>query len=200
MMVQYDTLRKVVEQRGYKWFDRGSYNLNIVGIRRYEAPNTFDDLICVAYRDGSGEKCFRSWPATTEPGRHYLTNPMNRNGTAVLAPGQYVGAYLIGRHRGKYAALVQDKPLPVYRDTNRNEVAETTPFKIDTGIFGINIHRASARGESGTVDKWGAGCQVFADPEHFAQFMNLIYAAKKHWGSRFTYTLITENKTTEIFF
>jgi len=58
------------------------------------------------------------------------------------------------------------------------------------GMFGINIHRASATGASGEVERWSAGCQVFQDPWHFAEFMSLVKRAAEVWGPCFTYTLL----------
>lgn len=40
------------------------------------------------------------FPATTDPGTFYRENPLSVKGTAIMKPGQYRGAYMIGRHRG----------------------------------------------------------------------------------------------------
>lgn len=67
---------------------------------------------------------------------------MNPKGTAILAPGQYQSSHKIGLHRGKYKALVQHRPVTVYRDNNKDSKYDLEPTKKDTGIFGINIHKA----------------------------------------------------------
>ena len=51
-----DQIKTTVESKGYKWFENGDYNLNIVGIRNSETlnevTNKFDDHInCVASTD-----------------------------------------------------------------------------------------------------------------------------------------------------
>jgi hypothetical protein len=51
----------------------------------------------------------------------------------------------------------------VYRDNNKNDVIDFVSQSLDTGVFGINLHHASATGESVQVDGWSAGCQVFAN-------------------------------------
>ena len=64
--------------------------------------------------------------------------------------------------------------------------------KTDTGLFGINIHRATGRagGKSTRVDKWSAGCQVIASNEDWEEFIFACYKAEAIWGNKFTYTLI----------
>ena len=47
-------VEKAVKSKGYKWFENGDYNLNIVGIRNSstnnEITNKFDDLLTVSYK------------------------------------------------------------------------------------------------------------------------------------------------------
>jgi len=105
------------------------------------------------------------------------------------ALGQYRGAFELGMHKGQYRALVQRKPVAVYRDANRDDRLDLTGDP-EWGMYGINIHRASATKTSEEVDKWSAGCQVFQDPKHFDDFMRLVENAAQVWGPRFTYTLL----------
>jgi hypothetical protein len=49
-----------------------------------------------------------------------MANLLNPKGAAILVPGQYCGSHAIGLHQGKYRALRQVKPLPVYRDSNKD--------------------------------------------------------------------------------
>ena len=66
---------------------------------------------------------------------------------------------------------------------------------VHEGVFGINIHRATAKsgGTSTRVDKWSAGCQVIAKNSDFKEFMEICHKAKDVWGNSFTYTLIESN-------
>jgi hypothetical protein len=89
------------------FLNRGQYNLNIIGIRSKDhKPNSFDDRMCVVFRDEQGWVT-RTWECTTEPGKYWLENPTNVSGTAILVPGQYRSVYKIGQASGKYDALVQ---------------------------------------------------------------------------------------------
>ena len=106
-----------------------------------------------------------------------------------MKPGQYRGAYMVGRHKG-YKALQQVGPITVYRDADRDAELDTTGNVEDSGIHAINIHRANRDLASTRVDRWSAGCQVFQDPDHFAFFMTLCERGAARFGNSFTYTLL----------
>mgnify|MGYP003112023442 CR=1 FL=1 len=189
-------IEETVKSKGYKWFENGDYNLNIVGIRNSdtfdEVTNKFDDLLTVSYKVDNVWN-FHQWDCTTDPGKYYTENLLNSNGVAILVPGQYRGSHTIGLHQGKYSALKQQKPLKVYRDNNKDNCYDMQPENIHEGIYGINIHRASAHGTSTQIDKWSAGCQVIANNQNFDKLMELANSAKNEWGNSFTYTLLNSD-------
>ena len=76
--------------------------------------------------------------------------------------------------------------MKVYRDANKDATYDET--KIDTGVFGINIHKAGV--DSTYVENWSEGCQVFKRIADFDEFMKIANAAAKLHGDKFTYTLI----------
>ena len=167
------------------------YELNIVGIRANSTiANRFDDEIHVFFKNSSGKWVHYIFPATTDPGTYWLKSPMHPQGTAILKEGQYKDAYQVGLHRGKYYALVQRKPVTVIRDYDRNALLDFQNGRPDTGMFGINIHRASINGTTKSVDIHSAGCQVFANIQHFTLFMQLCENHRKQYGNSFTYTLM----------
>jgi hypothetical protein len=167
------------------------FELNIIGIRNESTvPNRFDDEIHIFFKNHSKLWIHYIFPATTDPGTYWLKNPMNPQGTAILAQGQYNDAYQIGLHRGKYYALVQRKPVTVLRDYDRNAILDFQNGKPETGMFGVNIHHASVNGTTKTVDNYSAGCQVFANINDFNLFMQLCEKHKQVYGNSFTYTLI----------
>lgn len=177
--------------KGYTIFTR-PFELNITGIRSNNAkPNRFDDFIYVFYKREDGQWIYNAFAATTDPGTHWLKQPMNPAGTAIVKPGQYINSHRIGVHRGKYQALVQQNPITVIRDANKDDVPDFSNKKEQTGIFGINIHRASAKGVTNYVNEHSAGCQVLADINDFNLLMQLAARHKKLYGNNFTYTLIT---------
>jgi hypothetical protein len=189
-----EQIQKAVESKGYKWFEGGDYNLNIVGVRNSDThgvvTNKFDDKLTVSY-SVNGEMKYHEWDATTDPGKHWEQNLLNQSGVAILVPGQYRGSHEIRKHQGKYEALCQKKPVKVYRDKNKDGDYDMLEENIGEGIFGINIHKAGSRVEGSTqIDKWSAGCQVFSKESDFNQLMELAYKAKNLYSNSFTYTLI----------
>jgi len=182
---------KVMADRNYTVFREGeqSYNLNIVGWRARESePNLFNDLISVYWQQDTIWRS-KSYPATTLPGEPWLLNPMSIHGTAILVPGQYLRVYTIGFYHG-YQALKQVAPVKVYRDTNGDKFPEKIPGSIETGVFGIHIHKAGFW--SKLVGRSSAGCQVFQKSEDFEDFMDLCTFAAGIWGNTFSYTLLDE--------
>jgi len=189
-----DMYEGALAEKGYAFFDNHkSYNLNIIGVRRVEGatPNKFDDTIAVIYRNKQKDWEVFTAPITTDPGYYWLEDPMNVKGTAILVPDQYRGVYKIDLHLGKYEALCQrGGEVRVYRDDDRDRRHDMDESTIDTGYFGINIHRAGRR--STQVNKWSAGCQVFSRSDEFATFMDLAHLGAEKFGEFFTYTLLLE--------
>jgi hypothetical protein len=185
----------VLKAKEYKIFetDTKPYNLNIIGIRNNNrVPDSFDDTIVVMWKH-KGLWTFKQYPATTDPGLYYLNHPLSPQGTAILHEGQYLQSFCIGLHQGKYRALVQVKPLTVIRDFNKDNYLDYSSGRKETGMFGINIHRANLNGKTINVNQWSAGCQVFADSAQFAEFITLCEQAQKYWGKTFTYILLNLN-------
>jgi hypothetical protein len=208
MKYSREQIQAAVEAKGYVYFQspRG-YDVNIIGIRNSttdgRVTNAFDDLITVSYLNTlryDEEECwnYHEFPCTTDPGTHWVENILSESGVAILKPNQYRGSHKIGLHQGKYEALRQKKPLQVYRDANKDNHYDLIEENIQKGIFGINIHRATAKPnrKSTRVDKWSAGCQVIAANADFNTFMKICNKAKGIWGNSFTYTLINSSDIT----
>ena len=194
-MYTREQIERAVKAKGYFWFEdrlNKGYDVNIVGVRN-NAPivadkvtNVFDDHITISYKV-NGKWQFFCWRATVDPGKKGVQQFSNPKGVARLVSGQYRGAYAIDKHGGKYTALCQRlKPVTVYRDKDKDLTFDES--KLDTGMFGINIHKAGRN--STWVDDWSHGCQVFKVTLDFVAFMSIIQQARKIWGNKFTYTLI----------
>ena len=193
MNVTIEKIQQVLDRKGFKFFDNhNSYNLNIIGVRSNSVmANSFDDWLYLVFRDEEMAMQMHCFSITTDPGTYWLEHPMNVNGTAVLVPGQYRGSHMLGKHRGKYDALVQAKPVKVYRDNNGDNVLDFSG-PIEEGLFGLNIHRSSATGSSQVVEKWSAGCQVFQNVSEYNFFIETCKQAVALYGNSFTYTLLEE--------
>ena len=189
-----ERVQRTLQRKGYKFLDDGQpYHLNIVGVRNPSTKiNSFDDRIVLVYRDESGRQQALQYSITTDPGEVYTRHRLlNKNGAAILMPGQY-NAYRVGKHRGKYDALIQaEGQVKVWRDSNRDDQLNRSG-KEYKGWFGINIHRAKAEGTTKRIGPYSAGCQVFQNADDFSVLMGLTQKSRGRRGNRFTYTLIEE--------
>lgn len=189
--------------KGYRWYETGAFNLNIVGVRsRNSESNKFDDFLLVAYKDASFQWVLKEYQITTDPGKPGLLSPSNPKGTAVIVPGQYPSAYMIGIHgRSKpasrrYEALEQVGKMNYVRDNTRDSKIDASlwadPKNIFSDILKTNIHRAGRWVIQLFVGPYSEGCQVFPDPKKFDEFLALCKQSAKIHGNRFTYTLLLE--------
>jgi hypothetical protein len=146
------------------------------------------------YEGVKGKETLKIYPITTNPGVYWLNNPMNKLGTAILKPNQWVDCWRIGTHiKPNHRALVQTGGrVTVYRDNNKDNYYQLDENKTDTGYFGINIHGAGRNKPSTMISKYSAGCQVFSNWSHKEFMMDICDMFKKHTDNKFTYTLIDE--------
>ncbi len=191
-----EQIEKAVKSKGYVWFEDSenkSYDVNIVGVRNNhpsvakKVTNVFDDCLTISFKDASGNWNFFCWSGTTDPGKKGVQQFHNKKGVARLVPGQYRGVYKIDKHQGKYDALCQrNGNVTVWRDANKDLIFEEKVT--DTGMFGINIHKAGQ--DSVWVENWSEACQVFKRVKDFDAFMSICKKASKIHGNKFSYTLI----------
>ena len=193
-----EQIQQTVEDKGYKYFHDNlnkGYDVNIIGVRNSKTKgrvtNAFDDTLTISYKI-DGEWQYHEFNCTTDPGSHWVENLLNEKGVAILKPNQYRGSHKLDFHQGRYLALRQKSDVTVYRDNDRDNNYDLNESKTDTGLFGINIHRATGRsgGKSIRVDKWSAGCQVIADNDDWHTFLGICQSAREIHGNSFSYTLI----------
>jgi hypothetical protein len=189
-------LLALMRSKGYEVFKK-PYELNIVGIRAKNTnPIKFDDTLYVFWKDDKFKWQGKEYAITTDPSTAYLTKE-DKKGVAVLPSGQYYNKFSIGKHKGEYRALVQSRPICVYRDFDRNPIINFNVKEKDCGMFGINIHRAKSygaddgQGNTNEVGLYSAGCQVFQNYYCHQEFMKLIEKQQSIYGNKyFTYTLV----------
>jgi hypothetical protein len=150
-----------------------------------DAPNEFNDLrLVIEIPDSNLIPIIKgNWEATTEPGTAYTVNPMGRGrefGAARIAFGQYK-AWRVGTHFGggaePHEALVQDTPISVYRDKNKDMIRKGD--FLDTGKFDINQHWGYDYPRT-DISFAGAGCLVGRSREGHKDFMALIKQDKRY--------------------
>lgn len=192
-VITLQRIKNTVLSLGYHWFEDQP---NLIGLRsNLDLPDIFNDFMFLIYKDDSGTEVMKTYQITTDPGVYWLNNPMNINGTAVLKPGQYMKSHSIGFHQNKkdHRALVQTGKLSVYRDKDKDSLAEATDF-IDTGLFGVNLHGANKATKTGKIGKYSAGCQVFQNWIEKEEFIDIVENFKDMNDNKFTYTLLKENQ------
>lgn len=181
-------MKQYTQQELALYFSRFGYiwpHFHLIGVRsKDDKPNAFDDLFYLIH----GES-MNVYTGTTNPGVYWQNHfDPKKEGVAVLKPGQYVDRWTLGLHHREYQAWTQARPVTVYRDADKDGKSEATANE-DTGLFGINVHRANEKWKSTVIDKWSAGCQVLNDPLEFAQFIALSHESGQKF---FTYTLLDE--------
>lgn len=183
-----EQIKKAFRKKNYT-LRTGEYELNIVGIRNNNAkPNSFDDTICVLFKDEYGDDTILYFPATTDPGTYWLEHPMNVDGCAIMQEGHYTDAYKIGIHKN-YKALQQIGKIHYVRDNNKDAVLDFNAPKKIVDVIATNIHHADEGEKSVIVDKWSAGCQVIQKGWH--EFIELCEKSRlitEH--NLFDYTLL----------
>ncbi len=132
--------------------DREKYPVVVVGIRGYYrnsmgAPGVndrgiYDDAIFI-----ESAQAMIAFNGNTDPSKYRVgTGTGSRKGMASLNTGAWF-VHRFDMHKGQYLALCQRAgPVTVTRDGN--------PPYLDTGMFGINIHRGSYNSTS------SEGCQT----------------------------------------
>lgn len=198
MNITIDKIFEIAAKKNYKIFSNNgifNYNLNIWGFRSNDKDTThYNDVFIIFYQKLKGGWYMMQFEGTTDPSDIILQHPENPLGTAIVVPGQYRGLWSFGFHKNRrdHKALVQFGPITVYRDNNKDSVIDTD-VKLDTGMFGINMHHGSLN-STDTIGLWSAGCQVHKDINRYNnEFIPLIEASVKEGNKTFTYTLCTEN-------
>lgn len=165
------------------------------GTLNADTPNHFNDArLLLGFHKGIPTiEC--AWEATTEPGYYYTDNPMNPNGAARIAFGQY-RAWQVGTHgySDPHDALIQVGLVRVHRDWNRDMMR--TGDAIDEGYFGINQHWGYDH-PIDDIHTAGAGCFVGRRRVEHLDFMKRLFTDPRYVADRdyiFTTTIIPGNK------
>jgi len=190
-MLNENNILSVFHNKGYKFFT-SPFSVNIFGIRCNTGTDEYDDLICVAYYDNVGRFQIFKFEGTTDPGQYWLKNPMRRSGCAIMVEGQYRGAYKVGPHgKSRYEACRQVKPIPVYRDNNKDSRLDMDTATIDRGIHYTNIHHGWG---SSRVGRNSAGCMVIKSKYKFEKyFMPMVKKSAELYGDTFSFTLFNSS-------
>jgi hypothetical protein len=195
-----------MKDRSYA-LDKGAGQINIIyvegcnadGTLNADAPNEFNDRRLLITFEGSTPKIVGNWEATTEPGFYYTDYPMNPQGAARIKFGQYKGCWQVGIHGNSvpHEALVQVRPVTVFRDYNRDMAR--TGDKEDAGNFGINQHGGYDYLYS-NISQASAGCLVGRTMQGHEEFMTIVKSDPRYRSNQdfeFTTAIIPGDKLSK---
>ena len=197
----YQELKKLVESKGYTYFDSGEYNLNFVWIRKdMIADNHFTDDLHIGYKV-KGVEQVTSVKCTTVPGlKKSLLNPVTVEGitgTAIIVPEQYRGTWEFRDTTSEfsnYPYFRQIKPVDYWRDGNRDTILDKVNEQ-DDRIFGTHWHKMSNVGdkrrvEDFEVNNFSLGCMGCPVSEWDKVITLTRLAIKAGQSTKFTGTII----------
>lgn len=181
-----------LDQLGIKLYTGGSkgYGYTVIGVegvnldlsRNSDSPDKWNDIGfgVKAYPDNTW-KIIGPFPCTTEPGRHYTVNPLNINGAAYpKLDFKHNAIWQFGTHRKDGFCLVQTGgPITVVRDSNRDGKRSSNEKEF-SGFFGCNLHSTNGNWNKNSIGRWGAGCNVYPNPQHKNALVNGFLESKQN--------------------
>lgn len=155
---------------------RGYYK-DTMGLPGVNDRGIYDDAIFIVTPDS-----FIAYNANCDPSRVRKGSGTGAGkGMASLSPGLW-RAHRFGKHKGQYEALIQTGgPVTVMRD-GLNDIAGSQ--YLDTGYFGINIHRGGFNTTS------SEGCQTIHPNQWPAFIATVTDQAKRIHGSKWRTTTV----------
>lgn len=198
------TLYKFLENyymgHGFKWEE-----INVFGIRdeRGMKDDVINDWICIA--DSKTEEVYK-FKGSVDPGIFYTNHMISSNlkGVAHIALGNHPKVYMVGLHKGKYEAMVQQgNKIKIWRDVDKNFKFTKGKDIVSTGWYGVNIHRMSDWKILTKIGRYSAGCNIIQNVKDFSNFLKIVknsnHYKKYRGGARFSYTLISINEIPKKF-
>jgi len=193
--LDFSTLYKVYNKKGYPFYDSGRFNVNLGAIRNDDVTvDEFNDILFLTYIDDFGRPNVLTIKGTTKPGAYWLGQKMgNKNGTFVLAEGYYKRCFVEGLHRGIYQCLVQAGMgiFEGYRDNNKNGIIDYQG-KLYDDVTGLNFHTTSFINDKEKVGAYSAGCQVSQDDKDHLTFMPILMKSMEIYGPSVSYALFNQ--------
>ena len=205
MMSEYGMIKKSVLDLGYKWFEGGDYDLNIIWVRMNDNVNNKMDDYCLTCYTVQGVEYVTQVRANTLPGTYGgLYNPVTVRGitgTAVVQPQQVLGAYHyneIGFPKNDYnpfhsSYFSPTKSIKIWRDNNRDDEIDYMQPEDSPPSDVICWHFQGEPISSPGHNPWSIGCLGTMLSDWRDIVIPIIRKAIAIWGTNFTLTLI-ENK------
>ena len=164
------------------WDFTGPGNIHLIGVRRNEAANKFDDIFVLLMKG-----LVFKFQGSTEPG-----SSQHPEGPPHLMPGQH--NYRFGWHQRSYLALrPQSAGVLIVRAGSDRRLDQADYDKGLSANPTINIHWGG-RGMTRDVNRWSEGCQVINGTVYINPANQLISCAD--FAATFSREPITERGRT----
>ncbi len=182
-MPSFVEVERAMKEKEYAVFTSGLYDVNLVGVRTANlARAVFNDWGYCFHFDATSWAGLQSI-MTTDPGQAGRDKPMNRNGTALMCPGQYRGVYELGLHRS-YKALRQCAPIKFWRaqpdlweQMDSLDDPERLGLPVYEAVIGAHHHRALDNIRLEKIGRFSYGCQVWPEIWAYRYMIALAQAA-----------------------
>lgn len=170
-------------------------------IANNDAINEYNDAIFLVRKASNGLE-YKIFSCTIDPGKYWLLNPMNSNGTARIVEGIY--KYKLGMHRG-YKALNQYTKVTVNRYAVHKggqpwfQWKDESPVMTQTDFFAIDIHAKSS--SSKFVEQASAGCTVINSTWTDSPWKNFYSTVEESLSSKpyICYCVLDQSSAISIF-
>jgi hypothetical protein len=208
---ELEQIRATMLSKGYSFFEKGDYNLNLIAVRENDVfENTFSDSLYIPHKV-NGKWLMPRFNFTTLAGTLGFggeKNPLTAaqtgtgvNGVAIVLEGQYPQGlkYISGGLRYPFTEFLQQNRFFNYlRDNDKDGLVSRLTAIKQTGNFFTHWHAMSPIGVKSiqvnyTHSAWSQGCMGGDAPTWFGGIMPIVRSAVKLWGTTFTKTLIHAN-------
>lgn len=191
-MILVDSIVALYRARGWRLAEKpGEVNICYVeganenGAPNGNAPDAWNDRrIVFGFRNGVAGIVHNA-AATSEPGRFYTDNPMNKGGVARIALGLHEAKWRVGTHNrtkpSAHEALVQCAEIAIHRDLNKDHSRAGDPVTMGVAI-GLNQHHGW---NMQFVGKASAGCLVGQNKTAHFKFLQLVKADPRYRADTF---------------
>jgi len=168
--------------------------MNPDGTENADRLDEWNDLRVLVGMVEGGWKILFSQIATTEPGRFYTQNPLNKKGAARIAFGYHPPAWAHGLHKGVQPALRQRKSVLIHRDLNRDGKRNPSEKPHKSGLIWLNQHGTKPGYKGGSIGMYSAACLVGMDYDMHITFLQMTkfdprYLASENIGQEYLYDL-----------
>lgn len=145
-------LRDLIAEKGYTFYPNNPYWIRMSD----DFTDKFTDYL-LNFKDG---KLTCILPATTKPGKYYVSNPVTVGGitgTGCVVAGQYVDSHewVPGGKWGGGGFFRQIGTINVHRDGNKDNKLDKNIIQKAPSWYGFFMH---AMGAGNVIWNWSAGC------------------------------------------